>query len=188
MASSKKWSDAPLSTIRVTRLLLTLSSDVTATDDEAMRAFSTGPSSLAILNFYSVTGPPKEVAGSARGVYSQGRVFHPSIAAVGAAPNGRAPFFSSSSTRGLTGLFAGWTSLAGNKMQGFSSESSRTGRSHELQIPGTLGGRTKAEWALPLSLFAGLARQSALLWVVVLLFEHHIIPPLFCCCFPAGFG
>ena len=36
--------------IRVARLLLTLSSDVTATDDEAMKAFSTGSSSFAILN------------------------------------------------------------------------------------------------------------------------------------------
>ena len=33
--------------IRMTKLLLALSSDVTATDDEAMRAFSTGSSSFA---------------------------------------------------------------------------------------------------------------------------------------------
>ena len=30
---------------------------------------------------------------------------------------------------------------------------------------------------LPLSLFAGLTRQSASLWVVVLCYEHHISPP-----------
>ena len=36
--------------IKVARLLLTLSSDVMATDDEVMTAFSTGSSSFAILN------------------------------------------------------------------------------------------------------------------------------------------
>ena len=56
MASSKYGPDAPLSTIRVTRLLLTLSSDIMAVDDEAMKAFSTGSSSFAILNFFSATG------------------------------------------------------------------------------------------------------------------------------------
>ena len=64
-----------------------------------------------------------------------------------------------------------------NEMQGYLSESSLTGRSHELQIPGTLGGRTWAKWALRLSPFASLARQSASLWVVVLWYEHHIPPP-----------
>ena len=48
MASSKGGPNAQLSTIRVTRLLLTLSSDVTEADDEAVRAFSTVPSSFAI--------------------------------------------------------------------------------------------------------------------------------------------
>ena len=37
-------------TIRVARLLLTLSSDGTVTDDEATRVFSTGSSSFAIPN------------------------------------------------------------------------------------------------------------------------------------------
>ena len=54
--------------IRVARLLLALSSAVTATGDEAMRAFSTGSSSFAIPNVSSVTGPQKEMACSARGV------------------------------------------------------------------------------------------------------------------------
>ena len=151
--------------IRVARLLLALSSDVTAADDEAMRAFSTGSSSFAIPNVSSATGPPIERACPARGVNGQGRVLHPSVAAVETGPNGRAPFFS---TRALEGLLAGWTSLAKNDMQGFSSESSRSERSHELQAPETLGGRTWAKWALPLGLFAGLVRQSASLWVMVL--------------------
>ena len=126
---------------RVARLLLMMSSDVTATDDEATRAFSTGFSSFAIPNVSSATGPPKEMAGSERGVNGQGRVFCPLVNAVRTGPSGRAPF--SSSTRALAGLAAGWISQ--NEMQGFSSESSRTGRSHELQIPGTLGGRTWAK-------------------------------------------
>ena len=126
--------------IRVARLLLALFLDVTATDDEAMIAFSTGSSSLAIPNVSSATGPPIEMACPARGVNGQGRVLHPSLAAVETRPNGRTPF--SSSTQALAGLAAGWTSLTKNEMQGFSSESSRTGRSHELQIPGTLEGRT----------------------------------------------
>ena len=172
---------------RVARLLLALSLDVTATDDEAVRAFSTDSSSFAIPNVSSVTGPPKEVVCSARGLNGQGRILHPSVAAVKTGPNGRAHFSSStralaglvagwsstrgvngqgrvlhpsvaavrtgpngrapfsSSTRALAGLAAGWTSLAKNEMQGFSSESSRTGRSHELQISGTLGGRTWAK-------------------------------------------
>ena len=50
---------------------------------------------------------------------------------------GRAPF--SISTRPLAGFDAGWTFLIENELQGFSSESSRIGRSHELQIPATLG-------------------------------------------------
>ena len=62
--------------------------------------------------------------GSARGVNSQGRVLHLSVAAVETGSNGRAPF---SSTRTLAGLVAGWTSLAENEMQGFSSESSGQG-------------------------------------------------------------
>ena len=124
----------------MTRLLLTLSSGVKAADDEAMRAFSIGFSPFAILNVSSATGPPNKMAGSARGVNDQGQVLHPSVAAVGARPNGRVPF--SSSTRVLEGLVAGWTSLTDNEMQSFSSESSRTEIFHELQIPGTLGGRT----------------------------------------------
>ena len=94
----------------------------------------------------------------------------------------------SSSTRALAGFAAGYTFLAKNEMQGFSSESSRTGRFHELQIPGTLGEQTWARWALTLSPFAGLARQSTSLWVVVLWYEHHISPPLLCCCCPPDFG
>ena len=61
-------------------------------------------------------------------------------------------------------------------MQDFLSESCYTGRSYELQIPGTLKGPTWAKWALPLSLFAGLTRQSASLWIVVLWYEHNISP------------
>ena len=200
------------------RLLFTLSSDVTATDDEATRAFSTGSSSFAIPNVSSAAGPPKEMIDAAPGVNDQGRVLHPSIAAVKTGSNGRVPFSSAtralaglvegwgsargvngqgrvlhlsvaavktgpngwahfSSTQALAGLVAGWTSLAENEMQGFSSESSRTVRSHELQIPGTLGRRTWAKWALPLSPFDGLAGQSASLWVVVLCYEYHICPP-----------
>ena len=87
--------------IRVVRLLLALSLDVTATDDEAMRAFSTGSSSLAIPNVSSATGPPIEMACPARGVNDQGRVLHPSVAPVETGPNGRAPF---SFTRALAGL------------------------------------------------------------------------------------
>ena len=91
--------------IRVLRLLLALSLGVTVTDDEAMRAFSTGSSSFAIPNDSSATGPPKEIACSARGVNGQGRVLHPSVAAVWTGPNDRALF--SSSTRALAGLAAG---------------------------------------------------------------------------------
>ena len=58
--------------IRVARLLLAPSSDVTATDDEAMRAFSTGSSSFTIPNVSSATGLPNKMAGSARGVNGQG--------------------------------------------------------------------------------------------------------------------
>ena len=87
--------------IRVARLLLALSSDVMATDDKAMRAFSTGCSSFAIPHISSATGPPEEMACSARGVNGQGRVFHPSVAAVETGPNGRTP---SSSTRAFGGL------------------------------------------------------------------------------------
>ena len=90
--------------IRVARLLLVLSSDVTATDDEAMRAFSTGSSSSAIPNVFSATGPPKEMACSARGINGQRRVLHPSVAAVETGSNGQAPF---SSTRALPGLVTG---------------------------------------------------------------------------------
>ena len=103
------------------------------------------------------------MAGSARGLNGQGRVLHPSVAAVQTGPNDRASF-SSSPTRALAGLVARWTSLAENEIQGFSSESSCTGRFHELQISGKLGGQTWAKWALPLSPFAGLARQSGSLW------------------------
>ena len=210
------------------RLLLTLSSDVTATDDEATSAFSTGFSSFAIPNVFSATSPLKEMACSAREVNGQGRVLHPSVAAVETGPNDRTPFSSStqalaglvagwgsargvngqgrvlhssvaavdtgpndrtpfSSTWALAGFVADWTSLPEDEMQGFSSESSRTGRFRELQIPGTLGGRTWAKWALPLSPFAALAWQSASLWVVVLWYEHHICPPPLCC-FPPDFG
>ena len=101
--------------------------------------------------------------------------FSPSVAAAETGPNTRLPF--SSSTRALVGLVADWTSLAKNEVQGFSSESSRPERSHELQTPETLGGRTWAKWALPLGLFAGLVRQSASLWVVVLWCEHQSSPP-----------
>ena len=90
--------------IRMARSPLALPSDVTATDDEVMKAFSTGSSSFAIPNVSSATGPPKEMACSARGVNGQGRVVHLSVAAVETGPNGRAPF---SSTRALTGLVAG---------------------------------------------------------------------------------
>ena len=72
--------------------------------------------------------------------------------------------------RASAGLDAGWTSLAENEMQGFSLGSSRAGKSHELQIPRTLGRGTWAKWTLPLGLFAGLAS----LWVVFLWDEHHI--------------
>ena len=40
-------------------------------------------------------------------------------------------------------------------MQGFLSESSRTVRSHELQIPGTLGGRTWAKWGAAIGVVVG---------------------------------
>ena len=91
--------------IRGARLLLALSLGVTATNDEAMRAFSTGSSSFTIPNVPSATDPPKEMACSARGVNGQRRILHPSVAAVETGPNGRAPF--SSSTRALAGLIAG---------------------------------------------------------------------------------
>ena len=90
--------------IRVERLLLALSSDVKATDDEAMRAFSTGSASFAIPNDSSATGPPKEIACLAREVNGQGRVLHPSVAAIETRPNGRTPF---SSARALAGLVTG---------------------------------------------------------------------------------
>ena len=101
--------------IRMAKLLLVLSLDIMATDDEAMRAFSTGSSSFAILHVCSATGPPKEMACSARGVNDQGRVLHPSVAAVETGPNGRPPF---SSTLALAGLVAGWSSARGVNGQG----------------------------------------------------------------------
>ena len=104
--------------IRVARLLLALSLDVTATDDEAVRAFSTGSSSFAIPNVSLAAGFPKETACSARGVNGQGRVLHPSFAAGETGPSGRAPF--SSSTRALAGLVAGWSSARGVNGQGSS--------------------------------------------------------------------
>ena len=58
--------------IRVARLVLALSLDVTATDDEVVRAFSTGSSSFAIPNISSATGPSVEMACPARGVIGQG--------------------------------------------------------------------------------------------------------------------
>ena len=85
--------------IRVARLLLALSSNVTATDDEAMRAFSTGSSSFASPHVSLANSPPKKMACPARGVNGQGRVLHSSVPAVKTGPNGRAPF--SSSTRAL---------------------------------------------------------------------------------------
>ena len=115
-----------------------------------------------------------------------GSSFHPSVAAVWTGLNGRAPF--SSSTRALAVLVVSWISFAKKEMQSFSSEKSHTERSHELQIPESLRGRTWVKWALPLSLFAGPVRQSSSLWVVVLLYEHHICPPLLCYCCPLGFG
>ena len=90
---------------------MALSSDVTATDDETAKAFSTGSSSFAILNVSSATGPPKEMACLARGVNGQGGVLHPSVAAIETGPNGWAPFFSSS--RALASLVAGWGSVGG---------------------------------------------------------------------------
>ena len=90
---------------------MALSSDVTATNDEAMRAFSTGSSSFVIPNVSLATSPPKEMTCSARRVNGQGRVLHPSVAAIETGPNGRAPF--SSSTRALAGLVAGWSSVRG---------------------------------------------------------------------------
>ena len=54
--------------IRVTRLLLALYLGVTATDDEAMKAFSTGSPPFAISNVSLATGPPMELACSVRGV------------------------------------------------------------------------------------------------------------------------
>ena len=42
MVSSKDWPDAPLTTVRVAKLLLTLSSAVVSANDEAVRAFRTG--------------------------------------------------------------------------------------------------------------------------------------------------
>ena len=95
--------------IEVAGLLLALFLDVTATNDEAMRAFSTGFLSFAIPDVSSATGPSKEMACSARGVYGQRRVLHPSVDAVETGLNGRASF---SFTRALEGLVAGWTSLA----------------------------------------------------------------------------
>ena len=61
------------------------------------------------------------------------------VAAIWTWPKCRVPF---SSTRALVGLVAGCTFHAENEMQGFSSESSRTGRSHEQQVTVTLGRRT----------------------------------------------
>ena len=90
--------------ITVARLLLALSSDVTATDDEAMRAFSTSSSSFAIPSVSSAIGPPIEMACPARGVNGQGRVLHPSVPAVETGPNNRAPF---SSTRALADIVTG---------------------------------------------------------------------------------
>ena len=93
------------SAMRMARLLLALSLDVIATDDEAMmRAFSTGSSLFAIPNVSSAAGPPKEMTCLARGINGQGRVLHPSVAAVETGPNGRAPL---SSTRALAGLVTG---------------------------------------------------------------------------------
>ena len=167
-------------------MLLTLFSDVKATDDETMETSSTGSSPFVILTVSSATGLPKEMVGSAGGVSGQGPVLYPSVAAVRTGPNSRAPF--SSSTRTLVGFAAGWTYLIKNEMQDFSSESSRTGRSYELLIPGTLEGRTWVKGALSLSLFVGLVRQSASLWIVVLLYEHNIYSPPLCCYCPFGFG
>ena len=87
--------------IRVARLLLTMSSDVTVTDDEVVRASSIGSSSFAILsvsqrfNVSSATGPLEEMDCSAHRVNRQGRGFHPSVAAVETGSNGRVPFSSS---------------------------------------------------------------------------------------------
>ena len=97
----------------VARLLLKLSSDVTATDDEAIRAFSTGSSSFDIPNVYQMFDflqlPILQRKWPAQhAVNGQGRVFRSSVVAVEPGPNGRAPF--SSSTRALAGLVAGWGS------------------------------------------------------------------------------
>ena len=112
------------------------------------------------------TGSKNEMAGSAREINDQGRVLHTSFAAVGAGPDGGVPF--SSPTWASAGLVAVWTSLTEDEMQGFSSESSCTGRPHDLHVPGTLGGQTWVEFSLMLGLFTGLARQSESLGVVVL--------------------
>ena len=56
---------------RGARLLLALSSDVTATD-EAMGSFSTGSSAFANSNVSLPTGSPKKMACSARGANGQG--------------------------------------------------------------------------------------------------------------------
>ena len=98
--------------ISAARLLLALSLDGTATDDEAMRTFS----SFAIPNVSSATSPPTEMVCRARGVNGQERVLHPSVAAVEAGSNGRVPF--SSSTRALAGLVASWSSACGVNGQG----------------------------------------------------------------------
>ena len=113
IASSKNWSDAPLSTILMTKLLLLLPWDIIKAEDEVMIIFSTGSSSSAVPNmeqrfdFSSATGPRKEMAGSARRVNGPGRVLHPFVATVGARSNGRTPFFSS--TWDSAGRVAGWT-------------------------------------------------------------------------------
>ena len=109
--------------IRVAILLLALSLGATATDDEPVRAFSTGSSSFALPIVSSATGLSKEVACSARRVNGQGRVLHPSVTAVETGPGMAGP--PSPPLLGLwLRLVAGWSSARGVNGQGRSLHSS----------------------------------------------------------------
>ena len=50
IAASKRLSDAPLSTVIMTKLLLTLSWDIIKAEDEVKIIFSTGSSASAVPN------------------------------------------------------------------------------------------------------------------------------------------
>ena len=54
--------------------------------------------------------------------------------------------------------------------------------------PGNTRRADSGEVGVAVSLFAGLARQWALLWVVVLWYEHHIFPLSLCYGSFPGFG